>query len=559
MRQLRVLGPLLVAVAVLPATARAATICVGLDRPECAPPVETNLQTALTRADAAAGADTVRIGPGTFVTASPNGFTSGGTDPIEIRGAGVSRTILRSTATAPTAVLSVHPNAAPPSAVVVGGLTVLGRSLANGGAAVRVSGMLEGIEASIDGDDNHATTAIQLSPGSTARRLVTVSEGPFAVGVGLNGGTLEDAQLTGKIGILTVGAPSVVRRVAVVATRSGVDVCNARVTVESSSFEVAGAFATGIEVEGAQRCGAASSQLVARQVTIVGAGGARQGTGVAASANNSNPVADIRESVLRGLDSSVTATPLAGRTSTITLGTLAEEPGRRTFGGAGSVVLADLGGHLAGDPQLVDLAGGDLRPAPASPLIDAGSGGALGADESAFDLGGLGRLTDGDGDGTPRRDLGAYEAPAPPPPPPVPPVPAPTPPGPAAPPVSGRPIGITPPVAVVPPPKDRVRPKMSRARLRLGKLPRLTLTSSEPATLRLEVRALPKRCRKVSTTCRERTTARASFRFTTRGSKSFKLSKALAKRLGARGVRARLRATDAAGNVSTVLYVRAPR
>jgi hypothetical protein len=66
------------------------------------------------------------------------------------------------------------------------------------------------------------------------------------------------------------------------------------------------------------------------------------------------------------------------------------------------------------DPRL----GADGRPAAGSPAIDAGSAGALAADEWHEDLAGVPRVLDGDGDGVAARDLGAFElAPAPPAPP----------------------------------------------------------------------------------------------------------------------------------------------
>ena len=68
------------------------------------------------------------------------------------------------------------------------------------------------------------------------------------------------------------------------------------------------------------------------------------------------------------------------------------------------------------DPRFV-AAPGDLRPRPDSPLVEAGDPAPLEGDEPQVDAGGGVRAMDGDGDGSARRDVGAYERrpPAPPP------------------------------------------------------------------------------------------------------------------------------------------------
>jgi len=69
--------------------------------------------------------------------------------------------------------------------------------------------------------------------------------------------------------------------------------------------------------------------------------------------------------------------------------------------------------NLAADPLLAGPADARLRPE--SPLVDAGRPGALGDEESHEDALGFVRAVDGNGDGTPRRDVGALELQPPPP------------------------------------------------------------------------------------------------------------------------------------------------
>jgi hypothetical protein len=64
------------------------------------------------------------------------------------------------------------------------------------------------------------------------------------------------------------------------------------------------------------------------------------------------------------------------------------------------------GGNLSVDPRLADAAGGDVRPRPGAPVLDAGSDADV---VSAQDLDGDARVADGDGEGGAAVDIGAQE------------------------------------------------------------------------------------------------------------------------------------------------------
>ena len=244
-------------------------------------------------------------------------------------------------------------------------------------------------------------------------RVTATARGPFAVGVGMLGaGSVSDSAISATVGVELVPsgtAPTgVVRRTRILASRTGVDVRNTAAVMEDTSIQTNG---TGVDVEGAQRCGVTNSQLTARNLTITGAGSGAGGTGMRVAAGNSSPSATLVDSILWNLTTSLAASASPGFTSTLSVARLAEDPSTRTVGGGGGTVsFSDAGGGV-GDPLLVDSAHGDLRLGSGSPAIDAGTPGPVAAGESTTDRDGGPRVLDGNGDGTERRDIGALEAP----------------------------------------------------------------------------------------------------------------------------------------------------
>jgi hypothetical protein len=142
-------------------------------------------------------------------------------------------------------------------------------------------------------------------------------------------------------------------------------------------------------------CELASSELDARHVTVAGSGP----SGISPGCNVPGRAVTLRvaESIVWGFDRAFATGP---RT---TVGTrYSDYPG--ATGGPGNLSL---------DPGFAGP--GDLRLRAGSPLVDAGRPGALDAGEPHEDVLGFLRAADGDGDGTARRDMGAFEQqPAPP-------------------------------------------------------------------------------------------------------------------------------------------------
>jgi hypothetical protein len=526
--------------AVLPASAAADTICVRRSAPVCTPPMETEVQAALTRAQTNPGADTVLIGPGSYATTTEAGFSYVSVDPVTISGAGAGRTVLTSGVTKPESVLRVQVTSGPAAlSTSVAGLSAIAGGLPNGRATASVTGTVTDSEFTAQSAENATVYALRIGEGSVARRISAIARGTFAVGIGVPGPAIVvDSNINATVGIeFAPGFPpaiATVQRTRVLTTRIGLDVCNAAVVAEDVAIETV---EQGVSDEGSARCGGENSQFTGRNLTIVGEEGTEKGVGLDVSGNVTDPSAVLTDSVLWDLGTSIRAAPLPGRTSTLRLARLAEDTTKRDFTGAGTLFLTDEGGHV-GDPRLVAPERGNLHLGPGSPAIDAGAPGPVLVGESPTDLEGNARVLDGNGDGTARRDIGAFEAPAL--------TPAPSPP-------SSPPPTLTAPL-LRPPPRDITPPALTALVLRRGRHPRLDLISSESATLKLTLRGLSRGCRHVSKRCKQHTLVTQAGKVRA-GKNRIVLSPRMA-RLLKRGMSLLVAATDAAGNRSKVKTLR---
>jgi hypothetical protein len=127
-----------------------------------------------------------------------------------------------------------------------------------------------------------------------------------------------------------------------------------------------------------------------------------------------------------------------------------------------SVPAPGSGSNVAGDPKFTDPAAGDFSLQQSSPLVDKGDQAAVVVNEK--DLTGGARVLDGDGDGTVRVDIGAFEHTD------VPPAPS-----------GGNGGGGS---NTTPPPLDTTAPAFTNVKVRNG---RLRFTLSEPATVRVTI------------------------------------------------------------------------
>jgi hypothetical protein len=396
-----------------PGAAQATDYCVSA--PACVAAGGVNkgsdLQGALGAAQSNGGADVVRIGPGTFK--GEFFYTAPADNPVDIRGAGVGKTLL----TAPTVTDgAVH--------------DVLfddndGGSVSN--LAVRLPAgpvgkfpSTRGIDGSTNVHDVVITApADAVGPvgvdleGSVRRSTILIPKSISGSGaIRVQGDFVgEDLTLSGYYGVYQDGhdapdgAEVFLRRTRISALR-GVGTYDESSNIQDSLIQVDPG---GLGVDAQTHSGSspssspASSTVTLENSTIVG--GQYSVRAKAQSAVKTLHVV-VKDSILHGASSGALRRENTGGSVTLTV-TYSNYLGSSSVG-AGTTSTANNTNFT--DPGFFDATHGDYRLIHTSPVIDQGDPAALIAGvESTTDLRGLPRVRDGNGVGGPRRDMGAFE------------------------------------------------------------------------------------------------------------------------------------------------------
>jgi len=350
-------------VVLIPASADAATYCVAV--PSCPKTdVQPTLQAALAASDASVEIDTIKLGSGTFA----GHFQNAADRPVRIEGS-TTTTLSPDTTTDPGLWLRGKGSTLKSVSVSFGAgkQHQLGLRLSDGAAASYVSASADPTAQEVQG--------FELGAGASLSNAVVDFKGIIsALGVRVTGAgaTVLDTSVRAT-GDLLVEADATIRRARFDEGSYGVRIVGGTVNLENVVVDQRDGLGVGVLMDGGQ------AQLDG--ATIVG--------------GNSFPaMVDVAGGELVARDSIVTGGKINGW---VAFDHVVRDPGATVTG-------TDVA-PIVGKPEFVLTGKDPFQLVAGSPLIDTGSDRPGGTD-----MAGAPRLADGDGDCTPHRDPGAYEA-----------------------------------------------------------------------------------------------------------------------------------------------------
>ena len=378
-----------------------------------------DVQAALNQAQTHGGADRVLIAAGDFTVAT-GGFTYSHNDPVEIRGAGQSATVLRQANPTPagheTALSVTQVGSSGRSLVADLGLVVGDQTTGAGGAniALAISKRVDATDIRVTASGVARPRGVSLSGDATLQRAdidlgysTTGPEGKIAVvtAVSTDIANVEDSSLRADTaGWAINGSTMNVRRTSMTASAEGLSATTGNIVAENVVVRLdpqpgGGGIALGATANG----GPASIDVSHATVT----GGNQFSTGLAVNAVTNAATGSLNSSILRTPGHALSRLGNPGQNSTLTANYNAFLPGATiddTAAGTGS--LTNNNSRTDG-PGFVDEAAGDLRLRFDSLMLD--SGDPAGPATPTTDFNGDPRMVDANGDGTAVRDLGAFE------------------------------------------------------------------------------------------------------------------------------------------------------
>jgi hypothetical protein len=388
----------------LPVAAGAADYCVA-PNVSCGGTNVATLGQALDLADNATDGDRIFLGADTYTAPTTGGFSySLASGPVEIIGKGTGQTTL----TGPTAssnVLTLFGG----TGTAVQDLTIeLPNSVAAAARGLSTSGAARRIEVTEYPTQTSYRTGVDLRQGGTLEdSTVTLGDNPYttAVNLGPGGGTVRRSVLSAPKGVVS-GYGGTIERSRVTGANTGVGAWRGVTTIADSVIRFSeGNGAVGIFADDQPGY---STTVNADGVTVVGPAlpdtdGVYAGTFLAADQSTHVSLAN---SIIRGVSTALDAAAPAGATGQASIAASYSDydpSGNSTFGANASIAQANVSN--VGDGGFADAANGDYHLRPGSPLVDAGDP----ATAQGVDLDGNPLVTDGNGDGIARRDLGAFE------------------------------------------------------------------------------------------------------------------------------------------------------
>lgn len=419
----------------LPATAGAATRCVGTSGAGCdgVYPTIGKDATAGSAVNAAAPGDTIRIGPGVFMeevsTSKLLHFVGAGSGTLDSFDPASQTRIAGPSGTGGKSALTMSGGGSVASMQTVGG-NASSLELAGNGL------VLQGLGLGGTFDYSVSDVVMVAGTGGYGANGLTAFDADHTVNVTVTGGAAGNSQgppaanlsspsssssLTGVTvrssgNAVSAGAGTLRILRSVVTGRTALSVYGQSSTASSARTEaVDSVFATtGVPGDEAAvemaTLGAGNATLIARGSTLLSRNtGASAGIRLFKSTSYTGALsAELLNTIVRTESTNPDAFDLDARTDGTVTANFSSFTTRRNLSG-GTTPAPGSDNNVFGDPMFTNSAGGDLTLQPGSPLIDRGDPGLVQAGE--LDVAGNPRSMDGNGDCVPRPDIGAHERP----------------------------------------------------------------------------------------------------------------------------------------------------
>jgi hypothetical protein len=395
----------------LPAMASANDYCVKPAPASCDGAVVDSLEIGLDYADDDKNADRVFLGP-TVHTAGAWGFTYAREDaPVEIIGSGTGRTIL----TGPAANSWIVQLRGGPGSSIHDLTVRLPKFAKNGAVGLLTTNTARRVEVIEDDQQAYNREGAIVWRGGTLEDSTVKLDGTSpalnttAVRLGAGAGTVRGSTLSARTGVHVEGGSgeATIARSRITASENGIRTKLATTNISASLIRLTGDY--GVGVLASPEYGFPTTHTVnADGITIVGPSNP-DFAGIAATtsdANLENIAVNLRNSVIRGTGPlSAVAT---GEGAANVTASYSDYDATRILRAGEHAKIDQANVTNVGDPAFVDPGAGDYRLRSGSALLDAGDP----ASAQGLDLGGNPLVADGNGDGTARRDIGAFELPA---------------------------------------------------------------------------------------------------------------------------------------------------